>query len=329
MLWFLIIIAALIGLILLLSFYTFYVCFYSSRNRDEDPYALMRGKQYEAVKENIIACTRIMDKAPCEWVYTASFDGLKLAGRYYHTADGAPLLLLFHGYRSMSLRDCAGGYILGKKLGFNILAVDQRGHASSSGRVITFGICERQDCKSWIDYIHVRFGKDTRIILSGLSMGAATVLMASSLELPENVLGIIADCPYSSPADIIRKVCRDRHLPDHLAYPFIKLGARIYGRFDLEEITAAGAVTHASVPILLLHGEEDRFVPCQMSHEIKEACQSPVTLCTFPGAGHGLCYMVDPIRYEAVTIRFLNSIPRLADHLCDNSYAKEMLEQYG
>ena len=322
-------IAALIGLFLAISFYTFYVCFYSKRNRTEDPYAVMRGKQYQEVKDNIIACTRIMDKAPCEWVYTQSTDGLKLAGRYYHTAEVAPLMILFHGYRSMSLRDCAGGYILAKKMGFNVLAVDQRAHAESEGRVITFGIREHKDCESWINFALKRFGDDTKIVLSGLSMGAATVLMASKLDLPKNVAAILADCPYSAPADIIRKVCRDRHMPDHLAYPFIRLGAWIYGRFDLEMITASNAVKKAAVPILLIHGEDDRFVPCEMSRLIHSCCASKSQLHTFGGAGHGLCYMVDPIRYEMITIRFLSELPALHTHMEMNEYAKEMKNNYG
>lgn len=329
MLYVILALAVFIGLVLLISFYTFYVCFYSCANRTQDPYALMHGRQYEEVKDSIIAATRIMDKAPCEWVYTHSADGLKLAGRYYHTAEGAPLMILLHGYRSMSLRDCAGGYILAKKLGFNVLAVDQRAHAESEGRVITFGIREHRDCESWINFALKCFGNDTKIVLSGLSMGAATVLMASMLHLPENVAAILADCPYSSPADIIRKVCRDRHMPDHLAYSFIRLGAWIYGRFDLEAITACNAAKKATVPILLIHGEDDHFVPCEMSRLIHSCCASSSQLHTFTGAGHGLCYMVDPIRYETVTIRFLNALPALRNHMKKNEYANEMLEKYG
>lgn len=325
MLWFLLVAAAIIGLVLAVSFYTFYVCFYSSKNRKDDPYLPIDGPQYEDARDNIIACTRIMDRAEFEWVSTRSHDGLRLRARYYHTKDDAPVLILFHGYRSAALRDCGGGYILGKKLGFNILAVDQRGHGGSDGRVISFGICERRDCLSWVEYVIARFGLETRIILSGLSMGASTVLMASALPLPANVVGTIADCPYSSPADIIRKVSRDRHLPDALAYPFIRLGARIYGCFDLEEITAAEAVKKASVPILLLHGEDDRFVPYEMSKEIFENCASPTRLHTFPDAGHGLCYMVDPLRYEAVTVDFLLSIPSLRTHLEKSTYVREQL----
>ncbi len=320
------VVAAVIGVVLFLSYYTFYTCFYSPTNRKTDPYSLLSGSQYEAVKEQIFACTRIMDLDTCKWVYTDSFDGLTLAGRYYHTADRAPLLILFHGYRSMSLRDCAGGYLLGKKLGFNVLAVDERAHCESGGNVISFGIHERRDCLAWIRFALSSFGSDTQIVLSGLSMGAATVLMASALDLPENVAGILADCPYSSPADIIRKVCRDRHLPDHLAYPFILLGARIFGGFDLEETTACNAVKKAKVPILLLHGEDDRFVPCEMSRQIHNCCRSDAQLHTFPGAGHGLCYMVDPVRYETVTIRFLCGIPGLRKHMQSSDYAKKMLD---
>lgn len=323
--WFFLILAAVILAILGISYYTYRVCFHSPANRREDPYSLMHGRQYEAVGEDIIRCTGIMDRTPCEWVTISSFDGLTLSGRYYHTRDGGPLMILFHGYRSMALRDCAGGFILAKKMGFNVLAVDQRAHAKSGGSVITFGICERKDCLSWTEYAVERFGKTIPIVLSGLSMGASTVLMASELPLPENVAAIMADCPYSAPADIIRKVSRDRHLPDTLAYPFIRLGARIYGGFSLEETTAAKAVRNAKVPILLLHGEEDRFVPCEMSREIYKACQSPAELHTFPGAGHGLCYITDPIRYEEATTRFLWNIPGLKPYMKDSEFVKKEL----
>ena len=140
-------------------------------------------------------------------------------------------------------------------------------------------------------------------------MGAATVLMAADLDLPDNVIGIMADCPYSSPKEIIKTVCtRDMHLPAWLLYPFVKLGARIFGGFDLEESSAVTAVTNAKVPILIIHGEDDRFVPCDMSRAIQKACSDLITLETVPDAGHGLCYMVAPKRYEEVTVNFLEKV---------------------
>ena len=314
----------LLFLVLGISLYTYIECFYSPAKQKNDPYEKIEGEQYSDVFDNMLAITRIMDKASSEEVSITSYDGLKLKGRYYHTNDGAPVQLLFHGYRSHALRDCAGAYILAKKMGFNVLAVDQRAHSKSCGRVITFGICERFDCVSWTHYVNERF-PDSPMILGGLSMGAATVLMASELDLPENVTCIIADCPYSSPKAIIRRVCRDRGIPDTLAYPFIRIGARLFGVFSLEGCSAETAVRHAKVPILLIHGEDDRFVPCEMSRRIHRSCAALSQLHTFPYAGHGLCYMTDPLRYEKITTRFLWNIPALRPHMEQSSYVQKEL----
>ena len=311
---------------LLICAYCFRTCFYAPKNRQEDPYALLDGKCYENLSEGIFYCTRSMEEAPCEFVEIRSYDGTTLSGRYYHHADDAPVMILFHGYRSMALRDCAGGYILGKKAGFNVLAVDQRAHGRSGGRVITFGIRERKDCLSWILYINERFGADTPIVISGLSMGAATVLMAADLDLPENVACIMADCPYSSPAAIIRKVAEDMKYPSALAMPFIRLSARLFGGFRLDESSAENSVRSAKIPILIMHGESDDFVPCEMSRQIAKNAGDQCQLHTFPGAGHGLCYTSDPQRYEHLAIAFLSSQPSLQNHLQQSDYVQKVLQ---
>ena len=96
-----------------------------------------------------------------------------------------------------------------------------------------------------------------------------------------------------------------------LCRPLIYLAARLWGRFDLRECTAKDAVRKAKVPILLIHGEDDRLVPWTMSHEIALACASPVSIEIFPDAGHGLCYVNDPRKYEQAVVEFLQSIPQL------------------
>lgn len=314
MLWLLIFLLVLISVI---SLYCFIICFYSSNRKPLDPYGDMHGTQYKAVIDKIYSSTRRMEEVPYEAVSIQSFDGLKLSGRYYHFHDGAPVKIIFHGYRSMALRDCAGGFALARKLGMNVLAVDQRAHGGSEGHVITFGILERRDCLSWITYVCERFGAQTPIVLSGLSMGAATVLMATSLPLPENVVCVLADSTYTSPAEIIKKVCGDKHISSSVAYPLIRLAAAIYGRFDLEQASATEAITHSPVPVLLIHGEDDRFVPCYMSQQIHSASNGCTRLVTIPQAGHGLCYMVDPVRYENECINFLREIPAL--HIPDSA----------
>ncbi len=288
----------------------------------DDP---LDGEQYEAVAENIFRISHIMESISFEEVMVQAQDGISLYGRYYHVRDGAPLEILFHGYKSHAFRDCSGGHALSRKMGFNALVVDQRAHGKSGGNTICFGIMERYDAEKWIRYANKRFGSETPIILSGLSMGAATVLMAAGLDLPGNVACVVADSPYSAPSAIIRKVCADVGYPVALSMPFVHLGARLFGRFKLNETTAKDAVKKAKVPILLIHGEDDRFVPCSMSVEIAVHCASPVTVHTFPDAGHGLCYMTDPRRYERIVYDFLRRIPSLENTISE-TFTKQLFK---
>lgn len=313
-------------LILAGSWYAYSISFYSPLSRRIGPDAPLNGEQYDAVSEHIFRMTSIMAKIPREDVFITSHDGLKLHGRYYHVQDGAPVEILFHGYRSHPYRDCSGGHALTRKMGFNSLVVDQRAHGESEGSTISFGIMERQDLLGWVQYCNDRFGSEISIILSGLSMGAATVLMSADLNLPKNVKCIIADSPYSTPAAIIEKVCKDKHYPVALCRPFLYLGAFIFGRFKLNETSAKAAVSKAKIPILLIHGEADHFVPCSMSHEIAKCCTSPVTVQTFPDAGHGLCYMTDPKRYEYVVYDFLGSIPEIRNAISE-TFSKQLFEK--
>ena len=160
---------------------------------------------------------------------------------------------------------------------------------------------------AWAEYAAQRW-PGVPISLAGVSMGAATVLMASDLPLPEEVKGIIADCGYSSPRAIIKKVCWNLPKYFRVLYPFTSFSAALFGRFDPDSGSALGAVSNTRLPILLIHGETDAFVPCEMSREIREACASPVRLETFPGAGHGVSYLSDPERYGRVVLAFLRSV---------------------
>ncbi len=301
----LIVIAALV---LAVSYAAYRIPFYHPDHR-ASPYDLPREHQYDPYREKMTALISEMDAVPFEPVEIRSYDGAKLFGRYYPAADkNAPLLIGFHGFKSTALRDMAGGGKLARQLGMNLLLVDQRAHGKSDGKTICFGVKERFDCLSWAQYAaEKRPGRP--IVLAGVSMGAATVLMASDLDLPQEVKGIMADCPYSDPSAIIKKVGRDSMGPASIAlYPFILLGARLYGGFSLTAAAPVKAVAHAKVPILLIHGEDDRFVPCDMSREIYDACVSPRTRVTIPDAAHAIAYILDPEKYGQAVRRFLASV---------------------
>ena len=128
-------------------------------------------------------------------------------------------------------------------------------------------------------------------------MGAATVMMASAMELPKNVVGTVADCGYTSAKDIIKKVIRDMHLPDNLLYPFVRLGARLFGGFDPDADSPISSMPNCRVPVIFFHGDTDAFVPQSMSEENFAACTAPKHLVITPGAGHGLCFPIDVDTY--------------------------------
>lgn len=302
-------------LVVMLVILTAYICYRIAfwapkRVLDEDVQIhLPEGEQYLKVRAGIEKCVTDMLNRPFEPVTITTFDGKKLYARYYHVADGAPLQIQFHGYKSSAVLDFCGGSLYAGKIGHNALVVDQRSHGRSEGKAITFGVLERRDVLCWIDYARSRFGEDVHIILAGLSMGAATVLMSTDQPLPANVIGVTADCPYSTPGDIIKTVCsRDMHIPGHLMYPFIKLGARLFAGFDLEESSAVTAVKNTPVPILIIHGTGDKFVPCDMSREIYNTNPEMITLVTIPEAGHGLCYMTGPDVYENAVESFIQKV---------------------
>ncbi|MBQ6830636.1 MAG: alpha/beta hydrolase [Clostridia bacterium] len=145
--------------------------------------------------------------------------------------------------------------------------------------------------------MQTRFGEDARIILCGISMGASTVLMAAGKPLPSTVVGVLADCGYHSQKEIIKKVIRQLKLPADLLYPFVKLGARLYGGFDLEELTPMESLQNCRVPVIFFHGEKDGFVPCEMSRISYDACPTKKRLVIVPDADHGLSYPVAPDVY--------------------------------
>ena len=263
---------------------------------------------YEVMKPYRATLVALINKAmalPYEKVTIKSHDGLTLSARLYIKDPKAPFDILVHGYKSYGLKDFSGGINLSLENGHNVLLIDHRAHGESDGHIISFGIVERFDVLSWIDYLNNRFGKDTSISLMGISMGAATVLMASELNLPSNVKLVIADCPFSSCVDIIAHVTIERKYPLFLVKWFLPLSARLFGKFDIHASSAVKAVPNAKVPILLIHGDEDDFVPYEMSVKIKKA-NPDIEFHTFKCDVHGLSYIFDPNRYKQIVTDFTN-----------------------
>ena len=196
------VVASIAALMLALSLITYRLVFYNKHKEDFDP-LYTRKKATHPFADRSNEMIRSLMAEPFEAVEIKARDGKRLVGRYYHRRDGAPLDIMFHGYKSGALHDFPGGVSEALAAGHNVLLVDQRGHGGSHGKTVAFGIKERFDCVDWARYAARRFGNGVNIILVGISMGAATVLYASELELPDQVCGIIADCPFSSAEEVM------------------------------------------------------------------------------------------------------------------------------
>ena len=305
------IVAFVIVLVLVVSYICFRLCFYSNRKKQREPapdeVILPDGEIYEAFREDIVNWTMQMRALPHTDVEITSFDGLKLRAKFFEYEKGAPIEILLHGYRGNSERDLSGGIFRCFALGRSVLLVDHRASGRSEGNVITFGVNESRDCRDWVDFVLENIDKDARIFIGGVSMGASTAMMVTARDLPENVVGILADCGYSSAKKIIKKVIKEMKLPADIFYPFVKLGARLYGHFDLEEISPEEAMKKCSLPVIFLHGDGDDFVPFEMSVESYEACASKhKKLVNIEGAGHGLAFPASQERYIKEVGDFFN-----------------------
>lgn len=303
----------LISATLGISYYCYRNTFFFDRRikRDPEEFDLPHGTVYEPFYDLMLERMKQTRAIPHRDYSIPSFDGLTLWGTYYEHKPGSPIELMFHGYKGSGERDLCGGVQRCFAMGHSAFIVDQRASGRSSGKVCSFGINERRDCHSWIDFLKKEFGEDVKIILTGVSMGAATVLMAASEPLPSNVKGILADCGYSSPGEIIQLVMKRQGLPPKLIYPFMKLGARLFGHFNLEETSPLKAMAGCTVPVIFFHGEADDFVPCEMSHRNYEACTAPKILSIIPGAGHCLGCLVDTKGYLTTLNSFYDSLPEL------------------
>lgn len=313
--WIILICVAAVALVVLLTAaICYFMVFYSKdrKPRAEDDYDLPPGEEYKPFYPQMIEWTKRSRATPHRKVEIKTFDGLTLRGRYYELTKDAPIEIMMHGYHGNLERDLSGGIFRALSIGHSVLLFDHRGSGLSDGNTLTFGINESRDCRKWIDYVLTEINPDAKIILSGVSMGAATAMITSGYEdLPENVVGVVADCGYTSAKDIIKKVVKEMKLPSNLLYPFIKLGARIFGGFDLDEFSPIEQVKKSKVATVFVHGDIDGFVPMEMSERNYEACSSKhKKLVIIKGADHGLAYPVGRQDYLDILTEFFEPVTK-------------------
>ncbi|WP_337020344.1 alpha/beta hydrolase [Oceanobacillus massiliensis] len=227
-----------------------------------------------------------------------SFDGLNLKGDYLEAEEPTNKVVVFaHGYLGRANDMSLFGQYYYEELGYNMFTADLRGHGQSEGDYIGFGWHDRLDYVDWIERI-VKQNPDAEIILHGVSMGAATVLMASGEELPENVKAIVADSPYSGVYELFSyQLDRMFHLPAVPILPTTGMVTNFRAGYTLKEASAMDQVSKTDIPILYIHGDGDTFVPTSMAKELYENTKSDAELVIFEGANHGESFVKDKAKY--------------------------------
>ncbi len=232
-------------------------------------------------------------------------NGVELFAKRYVPENPKGRILMMHGYRSIAENDFSVGAKFFYDLGYELILVDQRAHGKSTGSWIGFGILERYDCLSWVRFLNATYG-ELPTFLNGISMGATTVLMACGLELPSNVKGVIADCGFTSPKEIIAHVMKKKlHLPT-LLIPPLNLFSKWFAGYSFNAYSAVDAMKTNHIPVLFIHGKDDHFVPPEMTLKNYEACAAEKELILVDGAGHGTSFLQDRPTVEKAVISFLD-----------------------
>ncbi len=308
-----------IAVLLAAAFYAVGEYFYKvAFKRSEDPpnehgeyiEKALRGTPTEYMIDEIERGKRMIKEGKSERVSITSYDGLRLSARLFTVPNAKKTAILIHGYRSAGHIDFAGIFRELPHRGYNVLIIDHRAAGESEGDAISYGVKERYDVEAWCRYVSERFGEDERIVLMGCSMGASAALMASELPyVKARVAGIIADCGYSTPREQFRYVLRRKyHLPEFPVLWVSELVCRRRDGWRFDDASAPRALASTTVPVLLIHGDADRYVPVSFTLDNYEACASRKELLIVSGAPHGLSYCKAPALYMAKVDEFLESI---------------------
>lgn len=297
---------AIIIIFLIIMYFQFINTF---TNRKKLQSILLPDGSYAKYVDTIRKNVEFFETVEKEEVYVTSFDNLKLKGYFISGGENNKILIFFHGFKSSYKTDLTNAkqYI---DRGYSILTIEQRGHGGSEGKFITFGVLERYDCVSWINYAVDRFGSEIEILLVGVSMGAATIMMASELNLPKQVKGMVADCGFTNPKQEISHCIRHYYrLPAFPLVNILNFYCKIFAKFSLSEASCDRALCTSNIPILMVHGDGDDFVPYSCSLTNFNACKMDnKELLTIKCDVHAASYLENTELYLSKLNNFLNSI---------------------
>ncbi len=255
------------------------------------------------------------DQKNLDWIQQQNFkdleitshDHLKLRAKLLESdTESNKVLIAVHGYRNYNIREFASYIQFYHDLGFHVLLPNNRAHGDSEGTYIGFGWLDRLDCIQWIDKIKDYFHKNLQIVLHGISMGSATVLMASGEELSQDVKCIISDCGFTSVIDEMKYELKNSQFKANVILPTATLLSKARVGFNFKEASTINQVKKSHTPTLFIHGDQDDFVPTYMVYELYNACAAEKDLLIVEGAKHAESFYVNQDLYKSTIIEFIS-----------------------
>lgn len=266
----------------------------------------LRGSEKDkAFLEQLEKDAERLKNQPHELVAITAEDGEELVGHWFECEKPSRVIVAMHGWRSAWNRDFGMISDFWQKNGCSVLYAEQRGQGLSGGAYMGFGMVERHDCLQWVNWVNERCANALPVYLAGVSMGAATVLMATELELPSNVHGVMADCGFTSADAIWRHVAKNNlHISYGIRGSIVDSMCKRRIQMSAKDCSTVKILENNHIPVIFAHGDQDHFVPVEMTYENYQACAGPKRMLIVPGADHGMSYYLDKDRYEQMTLDF-------------------------
>lgn len=201
---------------------------------------------------------------PKEDIYIKSYDSLKLHAYYIPSFNKKSnnVAIIVHGYQSKA----TDMIIIGKmyaELGFQVILVDMRGHGESEGNFTSFGYYEKYDLKKWINYALRTYGSDVNILIHGVSMGSATTMMVTGLDIPENIKFLLLDSGFTYVKETFTNTRKSNGLK--IFYPGLNLVTYTKHKFTFNMISPIKQMEKNTIPFLIVQGDKDTAVPVSMA----------------------------------------------------------------
>lgn len=253
-----------------------------------DPKAAMKKRYFIPFRSQIDEAAARLGSLDYEPVAIKARDGTTLRGKYYRGSSDK-LAILIHGYNASATSNfCVSGLALYDR-GYSLLMTDERAHGESGGRKTGFGLLERYDILSWLDWAE-KNAEEKSFFIYGVSMGSVALAFISDKLPADRVKALCFDCGFVSPREQMRLIAKKHHIPGRIMIPFIRVLAKLFIGEDIND-TVVGPLSRSRIPSVFMYGGRDLTVPLSDGREYFAAYSAPKLMLIAPEADHTMCFI--------------------------------------